>query len=122
MVNARLRPGSSHSLALGIKDFIFQNLQYGKSMVQTPLLLVMDSMFDSQEVILDLISDDRVDFIVKHNMRQESKEEWLETAKANCQEMESFDTRHTFQYVYRGSIFKKIKGKEEPVRKVFEVR
>ncbi len=81
MVNARLRPGSAHSLAPGTKDFIFQSLQYGKSMVQDPLLLVMDSGFDSQDVILDLISADRVDFFVKHNLRQESKEEWLENAK-----------------------------------------
>ena len=102
MVNARLRPGSAHSLAPGTKDFIFQSLQYGKSMIQDPLLLVMDSGFGSQEVILDLINADRVDFIVKHNLRQESEEEWLETAKANCQEMESFDTRQTSQNVYPG--------------------
>lgn len=67
----------------GTKDFIFQSLQYGKSMVQDPLLLVMDSEFDSQNVILDLISADKVDFIVKHNLRRESEEEWLETAKAS---------------------------------------
>jgi hypothetical protein len=122
MVNARLRPGSAHSLAPGTKDFIFQSLHYGKSMVQDPLLLVMDSGFDSQDVILDLINADMVDFIVKHNLRQESKEEWLETAKTNYQEMESFDTRQTSQNVYRGSISRKIKNKEEPVRMVFEVR
>ena len=121
MVNAMLRPGSAHSLAPGTREFIFQSIDLGKSMVQDPVLAVMDSGFDSQDLIKDLIYTERTDFIIKHNLRQESKESWLQTAKENCQDMDTTNNKRKTQHKYRGSIQRKIPGLESPVRMVFEI-
>ena len=55
MVNAALRPGNAHSYTAGTQEFIKESLDYAKEMVgETPLLAVMDSGFDSQDLIKTL--------------------------------------------------------------------
>jgi hypothetical protein len=121
MVNAKLRPGSAHSCAPGTREFISQSLDYGRSLVNEPLLVVADSGFDSQELIKDLIQADKTDFVLKHNLRRESKEDWLETAKATYIEKLDPKKKDKTQTIYRGSVQRTIEGVEPPVRLVFEV-
>ena len=118
MVNTELRPGSAHSCAPGTREFISQSLDHGRAMVEEPLLVVADSGFDSQELIADLDQADNTDFVIKHNLRRESKEAWLETAKAHCQEKLGLKENKT---TYRGSIQREIAGMDSPIRLVFEV-
>ena len=122
MVNAQLRPGSAHSLASGTRQFIFDSLDYGKHLVQDPLLLVMDSGFDSRDVVTSLAQTERVDFIVKHNLRRESEESWIQAAKEQGGSPEVVTTRTKRQNVYRGSISTSLSGLDSPVRQVFEIK
>ncbi|WP_027371431.1 IS1380 family transposase [Desulfovermiculus halophilus] len=120
MVNVKLRPGNAHSNALGTRRFIAQSLAYGRSMIKEPLLVVADCGFDSQELIKDLIQADNTDFIIKHNLRRENKEDWLQTAKDHCRE-KFVPEKKKNQTVYRGSVYREIEGAKSPVRLVFEI-
>jgi len=122
MVNAALRPGNAHSYSAGTREFISESLDYAKKMVgKTSLLAVMDSGFDSQDLIRSLYFRKGTDFIIKHNLRKESSEEWLKIAKEKAKEQEQVKTKRENGILYRGSISKVVEGIKEPVRMVFEV-
>ena len=121
MLNVKLRPGNAHCLAGETREFIHESLEYGKSMVQDPLVLVADSGFDSQDVIRDLVRTEGTDLIIKHNPRREKNQAWLERAKETCSEKEEIQKHNKAQTVYRGSISREIEGLAESVRLVYEV-
>ena len=89
-------------------------------MVKEHLWVVADSGFDSQELIKDMIQAANTDFIIKLNLRRETKEDWLQTAKDHCRE-KFVPEKKKNQTVYRGSVYRKIKGAESPIRRAFEV-
>jgi hypothetical protein len=89
MVNAQLRPGSSHSSCEGTDEFVLASLGYAKSMVDMDVLVVADSGFDSRNRLETLCAQSRTGFIIKHNLRREPVEGWLATAKEHSQTIEN---------------------------------
>lgn len=117
MVNAKLRQGSAHTFAAGTMDFIEQSLDCTGQLINDPVLLVADSGFDSRELIGLLAERDSTGFIIKHNLRKESKAQWLADAKRHGRIVK----RTADKVVYRGSLYRPVEGIEAPVRMVFEV-
>jgi hypothetical protein len=122
LVNAELRPGEVHSHHDGTPEFIHNTLGLARKMVPGPsrLLCVLDCGFESKEVLRRLASQEReprLDFIVKHNLRRESLEKWLEIA----QERGTVVRSETGKTVYQGSIYRRVAGVDQPLRLVFEV-
>jgi uncharacterized protein (DUF1697 family) len=50
---------------------------------ENPLLMVLDSGNDSKTLLQEMLYSEDVFFVIKRNLRTESVQEWLETAKAN---------------------------------------
>ena len=122
IVNAQLRPGVAHSLHAGTHDYIFESSDLARRMIQedVKLLDVLDCGFDDQTLISGFYQENRpffMDFIIKHNLRRESKEDWLELAKKEGECLSSNSIRSR----YRGSTCRSIEGVEYPVRMVYEV-
>jgi hypothetical protein len=82
---------------------------------------VADSGFDSQELIHGLHEKKRTDFVIKHNLRKETKESWLETAREHARDVQPLERKKESGTIYRGSVTRAVKGIKDPVRMVFEV-
>ncbi|MBU0490011.1 MAG: IS1380 family transposase, partial [Bacteroidetes bacterium] len=115
LVNAQLREGKQHCQH-GTPDFLRETIRYSKQITTTPILLRLDSGNDSAKNVTICI-DEQLDFIIKRNLRKESKEQWLDVAQ-----------QHGTAYVarpgktaYRGSMYRQLKELAEPVRIVFDV-
>ena len=123
LVNAKLRPGSSHSSCEGTDTFILESLRYTRAMVNERILVIADSGFDSQERLLILDSQPDADFIIKHNLRREPLDGWLDTARKHALSVEDYKTDKERGRIYRGSVMREIgkKTSKRQVRQVFEV-
>jgi hypothetical protein len=122
LVNLELRSGNVHSYGPGTGDFIKASLEYGQKMVKdAPLLTIMDSGFDSSELMGILHRRQDSEFIIKHNLRRESEQKWLDEARNNAAWKQDFKNRKEKGTKYYGSIYKQVKGIDSPVRMVFEV-
>ena len=122
MLGAQLRPGSAHSCTEGTESFIMDCVDTAQAMIEeTPILVVADSGFDSRDLIRALDRKDRTDFVIKHNLRRESKESWLETARENARKLMPLERKKESGTIYRGSVTRAVKGIDKPVRMVFEV-
>jgi len=115
LVNVELREGKQHCQN-GTPDFLRETIQYSKQITTTPMLLRLDSGNDSIENVKISI-DEGVDFIIKRNLRKESKEQWLDIAKQQGQA----HVARPGKMVYRGSIYRKLPDIEQPVRIVFDI-
>ena len=113
--NLELREGKQHCQK-DTPDFLKSAIYYGKTITDNPLLLRMDSGNDSIDNI-KICRKKGVDWIIKRNLRKESLNTWLEIAKENG---ESYSPR-AGKTVWRGSIYRKIEGINNPLRIVFEV-
>ena len=78
LVDTELREGKQHSQK-GTPAFLRQTLTLARQLTSKPLLVRMDSGNDAAENLGILIEDDSW-FVIKRNLRQESKQEWLERA------------------------------------------
>lgn len=115
LVNVELREGKQHCQN-GTPDFLRETIKYSKQITTTPMLLRLDSGNDSVDNVKISI-DEGVDFIIKRNLRHESKEQWLDVAKQQ-------GTAHVARpgkTVYRGSVHRRLPDIVEPVRIVFEI-
>lgn len=115
LVNAQLREGKQHCQH-GTPDFLRETIRYSKQITTAPMLLRLDSGNDSAKNIKICI-DEQLDFIIKRNLRKESKEQWLDVAQTH-------GTAHVARpgkKVYRGSVDRKLPEIAEPVRIVFDV-
>lgn len=123
LVNAKLRPGSSHSSCAGTDEFILESVGYARGMVREPILAIADSGFDSQERVCVLMDQPNTDFIIKHNLRRESVEGWLALAEEHAEVVEQYTAGKERGEIYRGVITREIGAKENrrEVRQVFEV-
>lgn len=117
MVNAMLRPGSTHSFGPGTLKFVTDSLDNAGKMVKDKLLFVADGGFDSKDLLCLLDDRDNTDFIIKHNLRRESKTRWLQDAKEHGRVVNVTDEKT----VYQGSLYREVEGFDDPVRMVFEV-
>lgn len=113
-VNVELREGKEHSQN-GTPLFLEKAIENARRVTDSNLLIRMDSGFDSLDNIKVCIKK-QSDYIIKRNLRKESKEGWLMIAQRHGYWIEE----RTGKTVYRGDIFEK-RGLKEPLRLVFEV-
>ena len=80
LVNLELREGSQHCQK-GTPEFIRDTLRYVRSITTERILMRLDSGNDSRD---NFPSEEfeNVEFIIKRNLRKESRSAWLEMAKA----------------------------------------
>ena len=81
LINCQLRQGSQHSQE-GAPDFIRDTLRLARRISGEKLLVRMDSAHDDIATVRQLRRTPKTDFIVKRNLRSESKQTWLEEAQA----------------------------------------
>jgi hypothetical protein len=103
LVNAELREGKQHCQK-GTPDFLRETLSLAHRMTDDQLLIRLDSGNDAAEN-LGILLEDGSWFIVKRNLRKESKDAWLDEMKLCCQ-----DIRHPREgkTVYIGSSWKDV--------------
>lgn len=123
MLNAELREGRQHCQK-GTPEFLRESLALAHRMTTGPLLIRMDSGNDAVENLGILLNDGSY-FIVKRNLRSESKDAWLEGLKGCCQDIR---TPREGKTVYVGSTWREIsylgkdgKPKSETLRMVYEI-
>lgn len=123
MLNAELREGRQHCQK-GTPEFLRESLALAHRMTTSPLLIRMDSGNDAVENLGILLNDGSY-FIVKRNLRSESKDAWLEGLKGCCQDIR---TPREGKTVYVGSTWREIsylskdgKTKTETLRMVYEI-
>ena len=123
MLNTELREGRQHCQK-GTPEFLRESLALAHRMTTSPLLIRMDSGNDAVENLGILLNDGSC-FIVKRNLRSESKDAWLEGLKGCCQDIR---TPREGKTVYVGSTWREIsylgkdgKTKTETLRMVYEI-
>jgi hypothetical protein len=114
LCNVELREGICHSQN-GTVGFLEETLRLAKQITSKKLLARMDSGNDSIDNI-KLFTKGGADYLIKRNLRKESLEGWLETAKQHGMETNP----RVGKVVYTGSILRD-KGLEEPLRIVFQI-
>jgi hypothetical protein len=117
-LGGELRNGSQHSQK-GTPVFLKKTIKSARKVTDAPLLLRMDSGFDSEEnICLCYASATRTDFIIKRNLRREDKSVWLALAMDETEEADIHMPREG-KAVYTGSTYRFVKNIE--VRIVYEV-
>jgi len=98
LVDVELRPGKQHCQK-ETPAFLGETLTLARQLTAAPLLARLDSGNDATDNLAILLEAD-VDFIIKRNLRQESKEVWLKWAKLCGQATET----RPGKTVYRGDV------------------
>jgi hypothetical protein len=93
-INVELREGKTHCQN-GTPKFLRETIDYAKRITNKPLLFRLDSGNDSLENI-ELFKEAGVDWIIKRNLRHESKEDWLELAKEEGESSSPHPGRKTY--------------------------
>ena len=106
-INFELREGKQHSQK-GTVEFLQETLKLCKRMTDKPLLIRLDSGNDSIDNVAVLIEEGCY-FIIKRNLRRESKDGWYEMAKTHCQNITSPRNGKT---VFIGSDWKTVSSKQ----------
>ena len=115
LVNTELREGKQHCQK-GTPDFLRETIKFAREITTDPILLRLDSGNDSADNVKICI-DKGIDFIIKRNLRKESLEDWLEVAKKHGKA----HIARPGKTVYRGSVYRKPRDIDEPVRIVFDI-
>ena len=122
-LGAELREGSQHSQK-GTDIFLTQVLKSAKKITNKPILVRMDSGFDSADNI-EICSKNETyaEFIIKRNMRKESKDEWYAHALHENDFNENALTKYprNGKTVYIGSTYRHLWPMDLEVRIVYEV-
>jgi len=123
LINCELRRGSQHCQK-HTPEFLQETIAACRRVTQEPLLFRLDSGNDSADNI-GIFLEGGCSFIIKRNLRRESKEEWLEEVKDKCLDITS---PREGKNVYVGSAWRDISytgsdGEKHPftVRSVYEI-
>lgn len=116
LINAQLREGSEHSQK-GTTTFLNDTIAYSKKVTTKPILVRMDSGNDSADN-MKVCYDNASNFIIKRNIRKESPQVWLDTAKAGATKTE---TPRDGKTVYIGSVNWYVKALDRKVRIVYRI-
>jgi hypothetical protein len=82
MLNCKLKSGSEHSMS-GAVEFVRKCIAMSDRLgITDRLLFRFDSGFDASELIREI--NDKSYYVIKRNLRCESKEWWLDHAKSHC--------------------------------------
>lgn len=114
-INFELREGKQHCQN-GTAEFLQETIKLCKQLTDKPLLIRLDSGNDSGDNVAVLL-DEGCFFIIKRNLRRESKDEWLTMAKDCCKNVTSPRDGKT---VYIGSDW--IETKSKMFNKQFTLR
>ena len=106
-INFELREGKQHCQN-GTVEFLQETIQLCKKLTDQPLLIRLDSGNDSIDNVAVLI-DSGCYFIIKRNLRRESKDDWFNMAKKYCKNIE---TPRDGKTVYKGSDWKTVISKQ----------
>ena len=106
-INFELRAGKQHCQN-GTVAFLQETIRLCKKLTDQPLLIRLDSGNDCIDNVAVLI-DQGCYFIIKRNLRRESKGGWFEMAKQYCQNVTSPRNGKT---VYVGSDWKTVRSKQ----------
>jgi hypothetical protein len=115
LVNLELREGKQHCQN-GTVEFLSESIKYSKSITDEVILVRLDSGNDSLDNIGACVDED-VEWIIKRNIRRESKADWLKIAKEVSQKNNPRDGKTA----WRGEIYRNVDGFEKPLRIVLEV-
>ena len=74
MINQELRTGSTHSQVKGTTALLKQTIDYTRKITSKPLLIRLDAAHDCLDNILLFQKSENVEWIIKHNLRSEPKE------------------------------------------------
>lgn len=122
LVNLELRPGKQHCQK-ETPAFLQETIRLARLLTDEPLLTRMDSGNDALDNLSVLEAEERVDYIIKRNLRREAPQAWWDLAKeegAHCRIRPG-------KIVYRGATIRQktltIDGKEvtRPIRCVYQV-
>ena len=123
MVNVELREGKQHCQS-GTPQFLRETLKLAHRMTNQQLLIRLDSGNDAQEN-MGILLEDGSWFIIKRNLRKESKEAWLNEVKSCCKDIREPRDGKT---VYVGSSWRDIeyidkdgKPRTQCMRMVYEI-
>lgn len=103
LINAQLREGRQHCQC-DTPVFLRETIKLCKQLTNEPLLIRLDSGNDAAENI-GILLESGCYFIIKRNLRRESREAWFEMAKTNSQNITSPRDGKT---VYIGSDWKDV--------------
>lgn len=128
LVNLELRIGKQHCQK-EIPDFLRETIELCRQLTEKPLLIRLDSGNDASENIGIFMEEsykyNNVSFIIKRNPGQESKEEWLESVRECCQNIQHPRDGKT---VYTGQTFRDVtyslsdnEEKTVGIRTVYEI-
>jgi len=106
-INFELREGKQHCQN-GTVAFLQETIKLCKKLTDKPLLIRLDSGNDSIDNVAVLIQESCY-FIIKRNLRRESKEEWFNMAKQHCQNV---TTPREGKTIYIGSDWKTVTSKQ----------
>ena len=106
-INFELREGKQHCQK-GTVAFLQETIRLCKELTEKPLLIRLDSGNDSIDNVAVLIEQGCY-FIIKRNLRRETKDSWFEMAKQYCQNVSSPRDGKT---VYIGSDWKVVSSKQ----------
>lgn len=106
-INFELRAGKQHCQN-GTVAFLQETIRLCKKLTDKPLLIRLDSGNDSIDNVAVLI-DQGCYFIIKRNLRRESKDGWFDMAKQYCQNVTIPRDGKT---VYVGSDWKTVSSKQ----------
>lgn len=106
-INFELREGKQHCQN-GTVEFLQKTIKLCKQLTDKPLLVRLDSGNDSIDNVAVLM-DEGCFFIIKRNLRRESKDGWYEMAKEHCQNV---TTPREGKTVYIGSDWKDAHSKQ----------
>ena len=106
-INFELREGKQHCQK-GTVEFLQETIELCKKLTDQPLLIRLDSGNDSIDNVAVLM-DSGCYFIIKRNLRRESKEDWFDMAKQFCKNIENPRDGKT---VYKGSDCKTVTSKQ----------
>lgn len=87
LINAELREGKQHCQC-NTPDFLRQTIAMCRQLTNEPLLIRLDSGNDSAENI-GILLESGCHFIIKRNLRRESKDTWFEMAKKYSQNVKN---------------------------------
>ena len=123
LVNIELREGKQHCQS-GTPQFLRETLKLAHRMTNQQLLIRLDSGNDAQEN-MGILLEDGSWFIIKRNLRKESKEAWLNEVKSCCKDIREPRDGKT---VYVGSSWRDIeyidkdgKPRTQCMRMVYEI-
>lgn len=128
LVNLELRIGKQHCQK-ETPDFLRETIELCRQLTEKPLLIRLDSGNDASENIGIFMEEsykyNNVSFIIKRNPRQESKEEWLESVRECCKNIQHPRDGKT---VYTGQTFRDVtyslsdnEEKTVGIRTVYEI-